>query len=93
VVRIILIIIYKKFIYSKNKRELRTFPSPIEKSIIYQDKKLYVCLAKYQVTKGHIIVIWNKPISDLHLLAKKDYENACQWLKDSSLKRFIDLEK
>jgi len=47
---------------------------PIKESLIYQDKKLYVCLATYPINKGHTIVIWNKNIKDLHLLSKKDYE-------------------
>ena len=50
------------------------FPKPITGSIIYQDKKLYVCLASYPVTKGHTIVIWKNNVKDLHLLSKKNYE-------------------
>ena len=50
------------------------FPKPIKKSVIYQNKKLYVCLANYPVTIGHTIVVWKNNIQDLHLLSKKDYE-------------------
>ena len=47
---------------------------PQKKAVIYEDKKLYVCLANYPKVKGHTIVIWKKPVKDLHLLSKKDYE-------------------
>lgn len=49
-------------------------PKPYPKAMIYQDKKLYACLANYPVVKGHTVIIWKKPVSDLHLLSKKDYE-------------------
>ena len=32
-------------------------PNPIKKAIIYEDKKLYVCLANYPLVKGHTIVV------------------------------------
>jgi len=42
--------------------------------LIYQDGKLYVCLATFPITKGHTVIVWKKHIPDLHLLSKKDYE-------------------
>lgn len=47
---------------------------PDKKSLIYEDKKLYVCLANYPITKGHTVVVWKKYVKDLHLLSKRDYE-------------------
>lgn len=49
-------------------------PKPLTKSIIYKDDKLYVCLASNSIVCGHTVVVWNKSVADLHLLAKKDYE-------------------
>lgn len=49
-------------------------PKPCKDAIIYQDDKLYVCLASYPVTRGHTVVVWKRKVSDLHLLSKKDYE-------------------
>lgn len=42
--------------------------------MIYEDSKLYVCLANYPIVRGHTIVVWKKSVKDLHLLKKKDYE-------------------
>ena len=49
-------------------------PKPYKGAIIYEDKKLYICLANFPVTKGHTIIVWKKPVLDLHLLVRKDYE-------------------
>ena len=48
-------------------------PSPKKEAILYDDKKLYITLANYPITKGHTVVVWKKKTSDLHLLSKKDY--------------------
>ena len=50
-----------------------TFPKPKKEAIIYEDKKLYSCLASHPITKGHTIVVWKKPVKDLHLLSKRNY--------------------
>ena len=50
------------------------FKKPNKKAIIYEDKKLYVCLANRPITVGHTIVVWKKKVSDLHLLSMSDYE-------------------
>ena len=50
------------------------FPKPLKKSMIYEDKKLYACLATQPLTKGHVVVAWKKPVRDLHLLSKRNYE-------------------
>lgn len=49
-------------------------PTPKPKAIIYEDKKLYITLASYPITKGHTVVVWKAKVTDLHLLSKKDYE-------------------
>ena len=50
------------------------FPKPYKNAMIYEDRKLYACLANYPIVKGHTVVVWKKSVSDLHLLSKKDYE-------------------
>ena len=49
-------------------------PKPFKEALIYQDDKLYVCLANYPIVKGHTVIVWKKPVKDLHLLSKSDYE-------------------
>jgi len=50
-------------------------PEPFEQAIFYEDEKLYACLANYPKVKGHTVVVWKDEVTDLHLLAKKDYEH------------------
>ena len=52
----------------------KDLPKPKKGAIFYQDKKLYACLANYPITKGHVVVVWKKKVTDLHLLNKKDYK-------------------
>ncbi len=49
-------------------------PIPPSEAIIYEDDKLYVCLASYPLTIGHTIVVWKDQVEDLHLLSIKEYE-------------------
>ena len=39
-------------------------PKPYENAIIYEDKKLYACLANEPIIEGHTVVVWKKKISD-----------------------------
>jgi diadenosine tetraphosphate (Ap4A) HIT family hydrolase len=48
-------------------------PKPYKSAIIYQDKKLYACLANFPIATGHTVVVWKNKVADLHLLSKKDY--------------------
>ena len=48
-------------------------PKPFKSAVIYQDKKLYACLANWPIAPGHTVVAWKKPVRDLHLLSRKDY--------------------
>jgi len=50
------------------------FPKPFKNAIIYKDKRLYACLANNPIVRGHVVVVWNKKVRDLHLLNRKDYE-------------------
>jgi diadenosine tetraphosphate (Ap4A) HIT family hydrolase len=50
------------------------FPKPQENAIIYEDKKLYACLANEPIVEGHTVVVWKDKVSDLHLLSRKNYE-------------------
>lgn len=49
-------------------------PKPNKKAIIYEDKKLYACLANYPVNRGHTVVVWKDDVSDLHFLSRRNYE-------------------
>ena len=49
-------------------------PRPYKNAIIYQDKKLYACLANEPIVEGHTVIVWKNKVSDLHLLPRKDYE-------------------
>ncbi len=49
-------------------------PTPHPEAMIYEDNILYACLANFPIVKGHTVVVWQKPVSDLHLLEKKEYE-------------------
>ncbi len=50
------------------------FPKPHKDAMIYQDNKLYVCLASHPITNGHTVVVWKKSVPDLHLLSENDYD-------------------
>ena len=48
-------------------------PKPYKNAIIYEDKKLYACLANNPMVKGHSVVVWKADVEDLHLLSGEDY--------------------
>ena len=50
-------------------------PKPYKKAIIYEDDKLYACLANYPITKGHVVVVWKDKVVDLHLLSDEHYDH------------------
>ncbi|MBU0649208.1 HIT family protein [Patescibacteria group bacterium] len=50
------------------------FPKASPKSIIYNDEKLYACLAKYPLVKGHVVIVLKKKFSDLSILPDRDYD-------------------
>lgn len=49
--------------------------NPNPSSIFFEDENIYACLADYPLSRGHSIVVWKKPITDLHLLNPKEYEH------------------
>jgi len=49
-------------------------PKPIPESVMYEDEKLYICLASFPITKGHTIVAWKNSVPDLNLLERTEYE-------------------
>ena len=53
---------------------MEKLPTPPKEAIIYEDEKLYICLASFPITQGHTIVIWKEKAEDLHLLSRADYE-------------------
>ena len=56
---------------------------PKPEAILYEDERLYCCLATYQITKGHLVVVWKDSVCDLHLLDRNDYEYL-MWVVDRS---------
>ena len=48
-------------------------PKPHKNAIIYEDDKLYACLANYPITRGHTVVVWKDTVEDLHLLSRNEY--------------------
>ena len=51
-----------------------TLPIPPKEALIYEDEKLYVCLASFPLTVGHTVIVWKNKVEDLHSLSRKDYE-------------------
>jgi diadenosine tetraphosphate (Ap4A) HIT family hydrolase len=49
-------------------------PKPLSKSILYEDEKLYACLASHPITRGHVVVVWKENVPDLKRLAERDYD-------------------
>jgi diadenosine tetraphosphate (Ap4A) HIT family hydrolase len=48
-------------------------PEPKEEEIIFNDDTLYVCLARFPITKGHTVVVLKKEYLDLHSVEKDVY--------------------
>src|SRR3989338_1180758 len=53
----------------------KDLPKPKEGAVFYEDKNLYATLANYPITKGHVVIVWKKKVTDLHLLKKNEYEH------------------
>lgn len=49
-------------------------PKPLPSAILYEDEKLYACLASYPITRGHVVVVWKNDVPDLKRLAERDYD-------------------
>jgi len=74
---------------------MNNLPEPPKESIIYEDEKIYACLASFPLTKGHTIVAWKKPVKDLHLLNDPDYEHLMEAVDKirNALLKTLKLEK
>jgi len=70
-------------------------PEPKKDAVIYEDEKLYVCLASYPIAKGHTVVVWKENTEDLHLLGKEDYEYLMDKVEQvrNALLKTLNLEK
>ncbi len=53
---------------------MEKLPIPPKDAIIYEDDKLYVCLASFPITVGHTVIVWKHDAEDIHVLSRKDYE-------------------
>ncbi|HBH46822.1 MAG: hypothetical protein A2445_03770 [Candidatus Jacksonbacteria bacterium RIFOXYC2_FULL_44_29] len=49
-------------------------PKPSPKAMIYEDQFLYVCLATYPITRGHVVIVWRDEVTDLRRLLERDYD-------------------
>ncbi|MFH1841225.1 MAG: HIT domain-containing protein [Candidatus Nealsonbacteria bacterium] len=50
------------------------FPDPKERSVFFDNKKLYACLAFHPVVEGHTIVVWKTDVEDLNDLSFSNYQ-------------------
>lgn len=68
---------------------------PPDASIIYEDDKLYICLALFPLTRGHSIVAWKKDVKDLNLLNREDYEHLMLKVEEAraALMKTLSVEK
>ncbi len=53
---------------------MSALPTPPNESILYEDDKVYVCLASYPMTKGHTVVVWKGEVKDIHSLSCDEYD-------------------
>jgi diadenosine tetraphosphate (Ap4A) HIT family hydrolase len=57
-------------------------PKPFKNAIIFEDNKLYACLANKPMVPGHIVVVWKKLVGDINLLSRKDYSHLMTTVND-----------
>ncbi len=53
----------------------KDLPKPKKGAVFFEDKNLYATLANYPITRGHVVIVWKKKVTDLHLLKRKEYEH------------------
>ncbi len=70
-------------------------PKPYKNAGIYEDKKLYACLANEPIVDGHTVVVWKDKVADLHLLEREDYEYLMERVNDirNALLEALGVEK
>ena len=67
----------------------KDLPNPKEGAVFFEDNNLYATLANHPITVGHVVVVWKKKVTDLHLLNKKNYEhlmNVIDFVRNSMIK-------
>ncbi len=57
-------------------------PKPFKNAIIFEDNKLYACLANKPMVPGHVVVVWKKLVNDINLLNRKDYNRLMMAVND-----------
>lgn len=57
-------------------------PKPFKNAIIFEDNKLYACLANNPMVPGHVVVVWKKLVDDINLLNRKDYSHLMTIVND-----------
>lgn len=70
-------------------------PTPPPEALIHEDDQLYVALASFPITKGHVVVVWRDDVDDLHLLSDEQYRHlmgVVDKVRDSMLK-VLQVEK
>ena len=84
-----------RMIYITRNKLNFMLPKPYENAIIYDDEKLYACLANNPLVDGHSVVVWKNKVTDLHLLSKKDYEYLMDRVNEirSAMIRALEVEK
>lgn len=53
---------------------MSSLPTPPTESIVFEDSRLYVCLASFPLSKGHTVIVWKSAVPDLHQLTHEEYE-------------------
>jgi diadenosine tetraphosphate (Ap4A) HIT family hydrolase len=67
----------------------RDLPLINKGAVFFEDNKVYAALANFPIARGHVVVVWKKKVTDLHLLKKKDYEHlmdVVDYVRDAMLK-------
>ena len=51
------------------------FPKPLPGAVIFDDLTVYACLANQPIAPGHVVVVWKKPVADIHLLSRSEFDH------------------
>ncbi len=70
-------------------------PKPYKNAIIYEDDKLYACLANDSICRGHSVVVWKENAEDLHSLNRTDYLHLMKKVNDirNAMMKALQVEK
>lgn len=74
---------------------MERLPIPPREAIFFEDEQLYVCLASYPLTTGHVVVAWKRDVEDLHLLSRAEYEHLMDIvdIARNALIKLLNIEK